>query len=258
MMISRAEENVDRKFVERGGVETGGGMWYAERRREVSAVPKILLVEDDGAIVAALREYLAGEGFETASADSQSGAEELLERQRFDLLLVDVSLRSGSGYGVCAAARQRGLTVIFLTANGDENSVVTGLDMGAEDYIVKPFRPRELLSRIRGVLRRSGGRDTVVRLQNVAVDTERGAATKADKEIPLSALEYRLLLIFLNNRGRLLSRNRLLEEIWDAAGDFVNDNTLTVYIKRLREKIEDDPQNPTIIKTVRGLGYRVD
>ena len=219
---------------------------------------RILLVEDDRAIVSALREYLTGEGFETAAADSQSGAEELLSRQSYDLLLVDVSLRSGSGYGVCTIARQRDIPVIFLTANGDESSVVTGLDMGAEDYIVKPFRPRELLSRIRGVLRRSGGRDTLVRLQNVTVDTERGTVTKSGREIPLSALEYRLLVVFLNNRGRLLSRNRLLEEIWDAAGDFVNDNTLTVYIKRLREKIEDDPQNPTIIKTVRGLGYRVD
>lgn len=219
---------------------------------------KILLVEDDVAIVAGLKAYLAGEGFETASADNQAEAERLLAGDRFDLLLVDVSLRSGSGYGVCTIARQRDIPVIFLTANGDESSVVTGLDMGAEDYIVKPFRPRELLSRIRGVLRRSGGRDTLVRLQNVTVDTERGTVTKSGREIPLSALEYRLLVVFLNNRGRLLSRNRLLEEIWDAAGDFVNDNTLTVYIKRLREKIEDDPQNPTIIKTVRGLGYRVD
>ena len=147
--------------------------------------------------------------------------------------------------------------MIFLTANSEENHVVAGLDMGAADYITKPFRPRELLSRIRGVLRRSG-RDTVMHLGSVTVDTEKGLVTKNAAEIPLSALEYRLLQVFVNNRGRLLSRDRLLEEIWDAAGDFVNDNTLTVYIKRLREKIEDDPQNPTVIKTVRGLGYRVD
>ena len=219
---------------------------------------RILLVEDDQAIVESLRAYLTAEGFETAAADGQRGAEQALAQRSFDLLLVDMSLRDGDGFGVCAAARQREIPVIFLTANGDENSVVAGLDMGAEDYIAKPFRPRELLSRIRGVLRRSGGRDGVIRLQNVAVDAEKGVVTKDGKEIPLSALEYRLLLTFLNNRGRLLSRNRLLEEIWDAAGDFVNDNTLTVYIKRLREKIEDDPQNPAIIKTVRGLGYRVD
>jgi DNA-binding response OmpR family regulator len=221
-------------------------------------VARILLVEDDQAIVAGLQAYLTEEGFETAAADSEAGARDLLAEQRFDLLLVDVSLRFGSGFGVCAAAREQGLPVIFLTANGDENSVVAGLDMGAEDYIVKPFRPRELLSRIRGVLRRSGGRDAAVRIRNLTVDTEKGTVEKDGKEISLSALEYRLLLVFLNNRGRLLSRNRLLEEIWDAAGDFVNDNTLTVYIKRLREKIEDDPQEPAVIKTVRGLGYRVD
>ncbi len=219
---------------------------------------RILLVEDDQAIVAGLQAYLTEEGFETAAADSEAGARDLLAEQRFDLLLVDVSLRFGSGFGVCAAAREQGMPVIFLTANGDENSVVAGLDMGAEDYIVKPFRPRELLSRIRGVLRRSGGRDAAVRIRNLTVDTEKGTVEKDGKEISLSALEYRLLLVFLNNRGRLLSRNRLLEEIWDAAGDFVNDNTLTVYIKRLREKIEDDPQEPAVIKTVRGLGYRVD
>ena len=226
--------------------------------KEVRTVARILLVEDDGAIVAGLQAYLAQEGFETASADNQAQAERLLAGQAFDLLLVDVSLRAGSGFGVCAAARERDLPVIFLTANGDESSVVTGLDMGAEDYIVKPFRPRELLSRVRGVLRRSGGRSAAVQLGRVTVDTEKGTAARDGEEIALSALEYRLLLVFVNNRGRLLSRNRLREEIWDAAGDFVNDNTLTVYIKRLREKIEDDPQNPAIIRTVRGLGYRVD
>ena len=218
---------------------------------------RILLVEDDKAIVTGLQEYLAGEGFTVETAEGQSRAEVLLAEQGFDLLLVDMSLRDGDGFGVCAAAGQRDVPVIFLTANSDENSVVSGLDMGAADYITKPFRPRELVSRIRSVLRRSG-RDTVVHLQNAAVDTEKGVVTKNGAEIPLSALEYRLLQVFVNNRGRLLSRDRLLEEIWDAAGDFVNDNTLTVYIKRLREKIEDDPQNPTIIRTVRGLGYRVD
>ncbi|MBE6990834.1 MAG: response regulator transcription factor [Ruminococcaceae bacterium] len=219
---------------------------------------RIMLVEDDRAIVENLQAYLTAEGFETTAASGQQEAEQLLTQQHFDLLLVDLSLRDGDGYGVCAAAGQRGLPVIFLTASADEGSVVAGLDMGAADYVAKPFRPRELLSRIRGVLRRSGGYGAVVQLQNVSVDTEKGVVTKNGREIPLSALEYRLLTVFLNNRGRLLSRSRLLEEIWDAAGDFVNDNTLTVYIKRLREKIEDDPQDPTIIRTVRGLGYRVE
>lgn len=136
--------------------------------------------------------------------------------------------------------------------------MVRGLDMGADDYIAKPFRPRELVSRIRSVLRRSGKTKRVVMLGSVSVDAEKGIVSKYGTEINLSALEFRLLMAFVNHRGKLLARNALLEEIWDAGGDFVNDNTLTVYIKRLREKIEDDPQKPEIIKTVRGLGYRVD
>ena len=148
--------------------------------------------------------------------------------------------------------------MIFLTALGDEYSTVTGFELGADDYIAKPFRPRELSSRIRNILRLTGGTGTVISLGTITVDTVKGIASKNGKDLYLSALEYRLLLVFLNNRGRILSRTQLLEAIWDIAGEFVNDNTLTVYIKRLREKIEDDPQNPDIIKTVRGLGYKVE
>ena len=137
----------------------------------------------------------------------------------------------------------------------DEASVVTGFDLGADDYVTKPFRPMELLSRIKNVLRRSGKNQSVYTFADLRIDTLRAAVTRAGKDVPLSALEYRLLLTFLNHRGEVLSRSRLLEEIWDVAGDFVNDNTLTVYIKRLREKIEEDPAHPDIIKTVRGLGY---
>ena len=128
--------------------------------------------------------------------------------------------------------------------------------MGADDYIPKPFRPRELISRMKNVLRRRSRPNVVLSLGDIAMDVLSGTVTKAGEEILLSALEYRLLLIFLNNRGIVLSRNRLLEEIWDASGEYVNDNTLTVYIKRLREKIENDPQNPKLIHTVRGMGYR--
>jgi DNA-binding response OmpR family regulator len=148
--------------------------------------------------------------------------------------------------------------VIFLTASGDEFSTVTGFDLGADDYIAKPFRPRELVSRIKNVLRLTGSTGSVTQLGDVLVDTVKGTASKNGKDLFLSALEYRLLLVFINNRGAVMTRTKLLESIWDIAGEFVNDNTLTVYIKRLREKIEDDPSDPTIIKTVRGLGYRVD
>jgi len=220
-------------------------------------MPRILLVEDDINIVSNLSEYLRGEGFEIDSADGQSLAIAKMDEKKYDLLLIDISLKEGNGFAVCAAAKARGIPVIFLSASGDEYSVVTGLDMGADDYVSKPFRPRELLSRIRNVLRRSGRNQTIIEIDNIKVDTVKGVVTKNGTEVFLSALEYRLLLVFLNNRGVVMSRSRLLEEIYAIAGEFVNDNTLTVYIKRLRDKIEDDPQNPAIIKTIRGLGYKV-
>ena len=219
---------------------------------------RILLVEDDPGIVKTLTEFLNGEGFQVLSASGQTAAIELFDREAFDLVLLDVSLAEGNGFSTCACLKSRSsVPVIFLTASGDEGSTVAGLDIGADDYIAKPFRPRELVSRIRNSLRRSGNR-SLVRLGSVAVDTDKGVVTKNGAEIALSALEYKIVLTFIANRGRMLSRAYLLDEVWDMAGDFVNDNTLTVYIKRLREKIEDDPGNPEIIKTIRGMGYRVD
>lgn len=220
---------------------------------------KILLVEDDRSIVTNLTEFLTREGFSVKSAPGQSGALAALEQERFDMVLLDVSLADGNGFAVCSAVKKEyGIPVIFLTASGDEFSTVTGFELGADDYIPKPFRPRELLLRIKNILRLTGSTGSVIKLGSIEVDTVKGIATKDGRDLYLSALEYRLLLVFLNNRGAVLTRNKLLESIWDIAGDFVNDNTLTVYIKRLREKIEDDPQTPTIIKTVRGLGYKVD
>ena len=220
---------------------------------------KLLLVEDDKTIVTTLTEFLTKEGFRVTAVSGQTDALNALEEEIADLVLLDISLADGNGFSVCSAVKaEYGIPVIFLTASGDEYSTVTGFDLGADDYIPKPFRPRELISRIKNVLRLTGGSGTVTRLGDVTVDTVKGIATKQGRDLYLSALEYRLLLVFLNNRGTVLTRNKLLESIWDIAGEFVNDNTLTVYIKRLREKIEDDPQNPTIIKTVRGLGYKVD
>ena len=219
---------------------------------------RILLVEDDGAIVAALTAFLEEDGFEAVCAAGQREAQAILEREPVALALVDLALREGTGFGVCAAARQRGIPVIFLTASTDETSVVTGLDMGADDYIGKPFRPRELVSRIRTVLRRCAHTQTVELPGGVTADLEKGKVWRDGAEIPLSALEFRLLPALVTRRGRLMTRGQLLEELWDIDGDFVNDNTLTVYIRRLRNKIEADPRNPAIIRTVRGLGYRVD
>lgn len=221
---------------------------------------EILLVEDDKSIITNLTFFLKQEGFGVTAVTGQTKALELLETtaQSFDLLLLDISLADGNGFSVCGAAKSMtDLPVIFLTASGDEYSVVTGLDLGADDYISKPFRPRELISRINSVLRRYGNSSPLLEYQGLSADTAKGTVWKNGTEVILSALEYRLLLLFLNNQGIVLSRSRLLDELWDIAGEFVNDNTLTVYIKRLREKIEDDPQNPIYIKTIRGMGYKM-
>ena len=220
---------------------------------------EILLVEDDKGIVANLTEYLTSEGYSVKSASGQAGAMKLLESERFDLALLDISLSDGNGFAVCSAIKaDYGIPVIFLTASSDEYRTVTGFEIGADDYISKPFRPMELVTRIRNILRLTRGAGTAIHIGELTVDTVKGTVNKNGRDLYLSALEYRLFLVFLSNRGMVLTRSQLLEAIWDIAGEFVNDNTLTVYIKRLREKIEDDPQNPTVIKTVRGLGYKVD
>lgn len=227
---------------------------------QASPSVRVLVVEDDPAIVSALSEYLAAEGFTVRSSATQDGACELLDNEQFDIALVDIGLAQGTGFAVCAAAKARpggGVPVIFLTAANDEFTTVAGLDMGADDYMAKPFRPRELVSRIRSVLRRTGRQRSVLELGNVRLDIGRGVATKAGSELYLSALEYRLLLTFMNAAGCVLSRAQLADAIWDAAGEYVEDNTLSVYVKRLRDKIEDDPSNPKLITTVRGIGYRV-
>ena len=219
---------------------------------------KILVVEDDTLIVCNLSELLRQEGFAVTTASGQKEALQAAENVGFDLALLDISLLDGNGFSLCKSLKERyQLPVIFLTATDDEASVVMGLDMGSDDYIIKPFRPMEMISRIKSVLRRTGRAQAVFEIGNLRVDSVRGTVHKNGKEVYLSALEYRLLLVFLNNRGVVLSRSKLLESIWDIDGEFVNDNTLTVYIKRLRDKIEDDPQNAQIIRTVRGIGYKV-
>ena len=230
-----------------------------ERRRSAVDKQKLLVVEDDRSIAVGLEYSLGQEGFGVTLCAGVADALEALKTERFDLAVLDLSLPDGSGYDVCRAIERQGdMPVIFLTARDDEVSVVMGLDMGADDYITKPFRIRELTSRIRSVLRRAGqGGSTLMEFGPVQINAALGKVYKNGQDVFLSALEYRLLMTLANHAGQVLSRNQLLESIWDVSGDFVNDNTLTVYIKRLREKIEDDPQNPVVIETVRGLGYRV-
>lgn len=221
-------------------------------------MPRIFLVEDDRAIARNLELLLCAKGFTVTHVSTRQEALAVFDGKKFDLALIDISLPDGNGFTICTEIKEtQNIPVIFLTASGDEASVVTGLNMGADDYITKPFRPRELVARIGTALRKNGRAQSVFAVGELSVDITSGVVKKHGSEIFLSALEYRLLLVFINNPQMIITRGKLLDELWDAAGEFVNDNTLTVYIKRLREKIEDDPANPKIILTVRGTGYRL-
>lgn len=221
----------------------------------------IFLLEDDEAIGIGLVYSLQNEGYTVTHAKTVKEATKIIAEKTFSLYLLDLTLPDGSGYGVCKQIKEMGdLPVIFLTAYDDEVNVVMGFDLGADDYISKPFRLKELTARIKSVLRRYNKEtaDGIIKIKDVTINTTSAKVSKAGEEIILTAMEYRLLLILLNNRGRILSRTQLLENIWDIDGDFIEDNTLTVYIKRLRDKIEDEPNKPEIIKTVRGLGYVIE
>lgn len=220
---------------------------------------KILIVEDDAIIASGLEYAIMQEGFEVIVKSNVKDAKECLSDPTISLLLLDLSLPDGTGYEICEAAKKlRDVAVIFLTAVDDEGNVVKGLDMGADDYITKPFRIRELISRMKSVLRRYEKRESqesVVTIKNLKIHLKEAKVYKNQEEVLLTAMEYRLLLTMVQNQGQVLSRNQLLEGIWDVSGEFVNDNTLTVYMKRLREKLEDNPADPQLIRTVRGLGY---
>lgn len=218
----------------------------------------IFLLEDDSAIGIGLSYSLKNEGYGVTVAKTVKEALKVIKEKSFSLYILDLTLPDGSGYDVCTEIKKSGdLPVIFLTAYDDEVNVIMGLELGADDYFSKPFRVKELLARIKTVLRRynKDTADGIINIGNIKINTNEAKVYKNSQEIILTAMEYRLLLTFINNRGIVLTRQKLLEDIWDVAGDFVNDNTLTVYIKRLRDKIEEDPANPSVIKTVRGLGY---
>lgn len=223
----------------------------------------ILLVEDDRTIAKGLEYSLHQEGYKTVICYDFKSAKQKINKHihTFSLCLFDLSLPDGSGYDLCKLVKERSdLPVIFLTVMDDEVNVVMGLDIGADDYITKPFRVRELLSRIRSVMRRydqSAQVNQMITIDHIQVNVLQGKVYKYGEEVFLTALEYQLFLTFANHIGQVLTRQQLLEQIWDVAGDFVNDNTLTVYIKRLREKLEDDPKQPKVIQTIRGLGYKV-
>ena len=221
----------------------------------------IFLLEDDEAIGIGLTYSLENEGYNVTLAKSVKEAEKIIDEKEFSLYILDLTLPDGSGYDVCNRIKAKGdLPVIFLTAYDDEVNVIMGFELGADDYISKPFRVKELMLRIKSVMRRYSNEtsDGIIKINNLKINTNEAKVYKNNEEIILTAMEYRLLLILLSNRGKVLSRTALLENIWDVAGDFVEDNTLTVYIKRLRDKIEEDPAKPEFIKTVRGLGYVIE
>ncbi|MCI9278185.1 MAG: response regulator transcription factor [Lachnospiraceae bacterium] len=218
---------------------------------------KIMLVEDNETIILGLEYLLSREGYQVVTAKDRKQALAGLEQGGLDLVVLDIALPDGSGFDVCREVREQGHTpVIFLTAMDEERYVVKGLDMGADDYIVKPFRNRELVSRIRSVLRRNGKGSTVLRCGEISLDTETGLVRKGDKNIVLTKLEYKILSVMMQYPGRLFTRDEILANIWDISGSFVNDNTLSVTMKRIREKIEDT--DGSIIRTVRGMGYRLE
>jgi len=218
---------------------------------------KLLLVEDDETIVKHLTSILKQENYIVYHADGQRKAMNIIESKTIDIALLDLSLKQGHGFALYNEIKNyKNIPIIFLTASNDEFSEVTGLSMGADDYIPKPYKPRVLLTRIENVLRRYTVNETIYKYKDIVVNVTVGKVEKNGEELYLSALEYKLLLIFFYNQGRIMTRDMLLEEIWNISKEDVNDNTLSVYIKRIRSKIEDDPQNPVIIKTIRGWGNK--
>lgn len=223
-------------------------------------VPTIILVEDNELILNSLAFSLVQEGYNVQKAKNEEEAFKLL-KESTNLVILDITLPDGNGFEICKKIKEKvDIPIIFLTAKDEEKDIVYGLELGADDYVTKPFRTRELISRIKTVLRRyNQGKEksNIIKVKDVSINIEKGIAYKNGKELELTALEYKILLMLFNNAGNIITREQILDKIWDIAGNFVNDNTLTVYIKRIREKIEDDAANPTIIKTVRGIGYRV-
>lgn len=222
---------------------------------------RILLLEDDLSLIDGLQYTLEKNGFILDVARTAEDARRCLAREHYDLLLLDVTLPDGNGFQICEEVRNIGGTVpiIFLTAADEEINVIRGLDSGGDDYITKPFKLGELCSRINALLRRAGIRDQredVLRSGDVSIDLLSSRVFLKDKRLELTAAEYRLLCFLVKNTNLVVTRNMILDRLWDGSGNFVDDNTLSVYIRRLREKVETDPSHPRRLVTVRGFGYR--
>lgn len=223
---------------------------------------KILFVEDDLPLALGIEYTLKQEGFDVIHAKNLEDAREKYKESEFNIILLDVMLPDGSGYDFCKEVRKNSeIPIIFMTACDEEVNVVLGLDMGGDDYVTKPIRVKELISRINAVLRRRGvardkSSDEIIKSGDITIEPLKYKVYKQGKVVELTAIEYKLLLILIKNKGNAIERVTLLEKLWDIEGNFVDGNSLTVYIKRLREKIEDDIKTPRYIETVRGIGYR--
>ena len=224
---------------------------------------KILLLEDDISLVDGLKYSLKKNGFETEIVRTVSEALNSIENiGKYDLLILDVTLPDGTGFDVCEAVRRQGqqVPIIFLTASDEEVNIIRGLDSGGDDYITKPFRLGELCSRIRALLRRAGvsnaDNTTVIECGDITIDLLGSRALLNGKNLELTSAEYRLLCLLVRNVNRIVTREIILSELWDEAGNFVDNNTLSVYVRRLREKVEADPSHPRHLITVRGFGYQ--
>mgnify|MGYP004629161139 FL=1 len=216
---------------------------------------KILLVEDNEMIVKGLVYSLSKEGFETDIAYNAQEAESKIESNIYDIIILDVMLPDGNGFELCKYIKEnKDIPIIFLTAKDDEKDVVNGFNLGADDYVIKPFRTMELISRIYNVLRRYNKDKNVIEIGQVRIDLEANRVYVDNKEVEFTALEYKILVLLFTNAGKTVTREKILDKIWDVAGNFVNDNTLTVYVKRIRDKLGKSD----VIKTIKGIGYRVD
>jgi two-component system response regulator RegX3 len=237
-------------------------LYFKRKAGKPSVGDRILLLEDDLSLIDGLQYSLKKNGFEIEAARTVKEALGLIERNRYDLLLLDVSLPDGSGFTVCEQVRKNGIRtpIIFLTALDEEVNVIRGLDSGGDDYITKPFKLGELCSRIRAILRRAGAAEPAASSSldcgDISIDLLHNRVFMKGEPVELTSSEYRLLCLLVRNAGHIVTRSTILDEMWDGAGEFVDDNTLSVYVRRLREKLEDDPSHPEHLITVRGFGYQ--
>ena len=221
---------------------------------------KILLLEDDLSLINGLSFAFTKQGFELAIVRTLKEANELWGEGKYDLLVLDVSLPDGTGYEFCKKVRQVSkVPIIFLTASDEEMNIIMGLDIGGDDYITKPFKLGVLVSRINALLRRAKGfnsTDTELQSNGIKVLMLQGQVFKNEKLIDLTAAEYKLLCLFMKNPNVVLTKEQILDKLWDCEGNYIDSSTLTVYMRRLRMKIEDNPSEPQMLLTVRRMGYK--